>query len=300
MDNPPVSEFRLTPFAGAIVVLATGVVFSFGGLAFRLTNEIDAWQYIIFRGLGAFIATIVILSWRYRGRAHELANSVEPSHVACGFLLAAMSAVFIVALEHTTVAFILFMQTLAPLAGAYFSWLLLRERVSAAVLLATAVSLFGVGIMVSATFTDKIEPLAAIAVFIPMAFGLYATLIRRSPQIDPQVPIFVGAAVLAAAGVVGTLVTSDFAITAHDAGIGLLAGSALLAIPVVFLNMGARVVPASETALLLMSEVVLAPLWVWVFVDEQPAATTLIGGLVILSAVTGLLLWRRTQARRLV
>lgn len=296
MANQPVSGFQLSAFAGSVVVLASGVVFSFGGLAFRLTDDIDAWQYIIFRGLGALIATVVILGWRYRSRFQVLKASIEPDHVLAGLLMAAMSALFIVALEYTTVAFILFLQTLAPLTAAYFSWLLLRERVSRAVLIATVVSLVGVGIMVSATFTDEIEPLGTIAILIPISFGLYATLIRRAIEIDPQVPIFVGAAALVAVGIVGTLLTSDFSVSAHDAGIGMLAGSALLAIPVVFLNMATRVVPAPEVALLLMSEVILAPVWVWLFVDERPESTTLLGGLVILCAVGGLLYWRRAQA----
>ena len=125
-----------------------------GGLAFRLTDDADAWQYVIFRGLGAFVATTVMLGWRHRGRMRELVRTSEPGHYIAGLLLGAMSTLFIVALEHASVAFVLFLQTLAPLTAAYFSWLLLGERVSRAVLIATAVSLVGVGIMMSATLTE--------------------------------------------------------------------------------------------------------------------------------------------------
>ena len=285
----------MTVLRGSLVVLATGVVFSLGGLAFRLTDEVDAWQYVVFRGLGSMGAMTVLLAWRYRGRARSLVASVEPSHCLAGLLLGSMSTLFIVALEHASVAFVLFLQTLAPLAAAYFSWLLLRERVSNAVLVATAVSLVGVAIMVSATFTDTIAPLGAIAALIPLFFGLYATLIRRAEQIDPQVPIWIAGLTLFVAGLIGTLVISDLQVSARDAAIGLAAGSLLLAIPGWFFNMAARVVPAPESALLLMSEIVLAPVWVWIFVDERPEPTTLIGGSIILAAVVGLLLWRRQQ-----
>jgi drug/metabolite transporter (DMT)-like permease len=97
------------------------------------------------------------------------------------------------------------------------------------------------------------------------------------------------------AGLIGSLVISDLQVSARDAAIGLAAGSLLLAIPGWFFNMAARVVPAPESALLLMSEIVLAPVWVWIFVDERPEPTTLIGGSIILAAVVGLLLWRRQQ-----
>ena len=103
-------------------------------------------------------------------------------------------------------------------------------------------------------------------------------------------------ATLAVIGLVGSLVTAGLDVSARDALIGLFAGSALLAIPGAFFNHAARVVPAPETALLLMGEVILAPVWVWLFVDEQPELTTLVGGSIIFAAVFGLLLWRRQQA----
>ena len=46
------------------------------------------------------------------------------------------------------------------------------------------------------------------------------------------------------------------------------------------------VVPASQLALLVMTEVVLGPLWVLIFVGESFSMNTLIGGTLLLSAVT--------------
>lgn len=297
IDPPPVREVpAFSVLVGSLVVLATGVVFSFGGLAFRLTDDVNAWQYVIFRGLGAFAVTALVLAYRHRGRRRRLLRSIERSHVVAGMLLATISALFIVSLERASVAFVLFLQTLAPITAAYFSWILLRERVSNAVVLATVISSVGVVVMFSATLTDRIDPLGLLAVFIPIVFGLYATLIRRAHRIDAQVPILVAGATLAVIGLVGSLVTAGLDVSAKDALIGLFAGSALLAIPGAFFNHAARVVPAPETALLLMGEVILAPVWVWLFVDEQPELTTLVGGSIIFVAVFGLLLWRRQQA----
>ncbi|HET6221276.1 MAG TPA: EamA family transporter, partial [Dongiaceae bacterium] len=49
--------------------------------------------------------------------------------------------------------------------------------------------------------------------------------------------------------------------------------------------LGARHVPAAQVALLLLTEVILAPFWVWLFVGETPTPTALIGGLIVLGAV---------------
>lgn len=283
----------MSTLAGSLLVLAMGVVFSFGGLAFRLTDDVNSWQYVIFRGLGAFLVTGVILAGRYRGRLTELTGPIESSHILAGVLLGTISAVFIFSLERASVAFVLFLQTLAPITAAYFSWLMLRERVSRAVLVATAVSAAGVLIMFSATLTDRIDALGLVAISIPIIFGMYATLIRQATQIDAQVPVIVAGVTLMVIGAVGSMATVGFDVSARDALIGLFAGSVLLGLPVALLNHATRVVPAPEVALLLMSEVILAPVWVWLFVDEEPAATTMIGGAVILAAVLGLLVWRR-------
>ena len=53
------------------------------------------------------------------------------------------------------------------------------------------------------------------------------------------------------------------------------------------ITIGTRRVPAAEVPLLALTEVVLAPLWVWFWVDETPGRLTLLGGAVVLAAVLG-------------
>ena len=55
-------------------------------------------------------------------------------------------------------------------------------------------------------------------------------------------------------------------------------------------NLGHRSVAAAKVPLLLMTEVVLAPLWVWIWPGEVPSVATLVGGAVILGAVVWLML----------
>jgi drug/metabolite transporter (DMT)-like permease len=48
---------------------------------------------------------------------------------------------------------------------------------------------------------------------------------------------------------------------------------------------GARAIPASEAGLLALTEVMLAPFWVWLFWNETTSRDTLIGGAVLLAAL---------------
>ena len=94
------------------------------------------------------------------------------------------------------------------------------------------------------------------------------------------------------AGLVVSVALGGISIAVEDALVGFFAGSVLLGVPLVFFNTAQRVVPSAETSLLLLVEVVLAPLWVWLFVSEQPAPTTLVGGSIILAAVVWLTIVR--------
>ena len=45
--------------------------------------------------------------------------------------------------------------------------------------------------------------------------------------------------------------------------------------------------PAVELTLLTLTEVVLGPLWVWLFISETPRLWTMIGGAVVILALIG-------------
>ena len=52
-------------------------------------------------------------------------------------------------------------------------------------------------------------------------------------------------------------------------------------------TVGSKVVPAAELALLSMTEVLLGPFWVWLFLGETASVYTLIGGVILLLAIAG-------------
>ena len=53
---------------------------------------------------------------------------------------------------------------------------------------------------------------------------------------------------------------------------------------ILFLN-GARLIPAAEASLIALLEVILAPLWVWLFLQEVPSEAALMGGSLVLAAL---------------
>ena len=53
----------------------------------------------------------------------------------------------------------------------------------------------------------------------------------------------------------------------------------------ILITIAARAVPAAEITLLMLLEVIAAPVWVWLAFGETPALLTLLGGVVVLAAV---------------
>jgi len=270
------------------MVLGAGVVFSFGSLFFRATNTLDAWQYLTFRGYGALVAILPVLWFQNRGRLGTVVARVEMAHVLAGLVLTSMMVAFIVALTHTDTAFILIFQTAGPISAAIFSWLLLRERMSRDARIAAIGAAVGIAIMVSGGVEAGVGWAILIVMVIPIGIGLYGTLIRSAATADPLVPVVLAGFGAGTAGLVVSLAGPGFDVAGRDVIIALLAGVLLIALPLPFFNHAQKVVPAPEATLLLMSEVVLGPMWVWVAYDEQPTRATLLGGAVMLAAVVWL------------
>lgn len=283
----------LTRRRGALMVLATGVVFSFGALFFRATDAVDAWQYLTFRGLGAVLAVSPVVLWNYRNDLSELVEQTQLRHLAAGVLLGGMMISFIVSLSYADAAFVLLFQALAPIGAALFSWLLLRERIERNAAVAALAALVGVVIMVAAGLDSGIGWAVLVVMVIPLAFGLYSTLIRSSPTADPMVPVVVAALVTAATGAAISWAGPGLAVPTRDILIGLLAGSLLIGLPLPLFNHAQKVVPAPDATLLLLSEVVLGPVWVWLAFDEVPSVSTMVGGGIIFAAVV----WLTTRSR---
>ena len=58
-----------------------------------------------------------------------------------------------------------------------------------------------------------------------------------------------------------------------------------VAIPFVLVTIAPRFIPAAEVNLFFLLETIIGPIWVWLFIKEQPSLETLIGGLVIIITI---------------
>ncbi|MBX2838587.1 MAG: hypothetical protein KTR35_17140 [Gammaproteobacteria bacterium] len=76
-------------------------------------------------------------------------------------------------------------------------------------------------------------------------------------------------------------------VSVSDGTVAMCMGVFQVGAGLILYTLGSRSLPAAELTLLSLAEVLLGPLWVWIFLQETASVNTLIGGAVLLAAIVG-------------
>ena len=121
-----------------------------------------------------------------------------------------------------------------------------------------------------------------------LGFALFAVLLRkgRNTELVPAV-FWAGACAAIISGSMILVTDSGFEVSLYDFMLCAVMGVFQIGFGLVIFTHGSRYLPAAEITLLSLTEIVLGPIWVWLVIQEVPGAMTLIGGLIVLSAIGG-------------
>ena len=283
-----VGEEDLTERQGAVLVAASGVVFSFTAIAYRAVETATDWQFLAYRGVSTTAAMLLLVLARSRHRPVPLRDT-NARVVFAALLLAATSVLYILALSRTSAATTLFLLATAPIFAALVGWLVLRERVERPTLIAIGVTGFGIAVMVGSGLDAGSGVGVLFAAMIPILVGSYNVALRSAGHVDPVIPALFSGVMLAVGAGAMAVIDGGLSITWHDALLATVTGGFALGVGLPLFNLGHRSVASARVSLLLMTEVVLAPIWVWIWPGERPGASTLIGGAIVLVTVVWLL-----------
>ena len=289
MGAPPTGEHG-SRRRGQLLVASAAVAWSTAGVLQRELS-VDTQTQVAGRALIAFLALAGYVAIASRGRPLAAFRSIGWAGLGVAVCTAVASGSFIVALNHATVASVFFIQALAPVGAAVLAWFVLGEAVTRRAALSMAVALVGVGVMVGAPGSGSALGLGA-ALTMTLAFSVVVVITRYKRDVSMAPAVCLSQLMLVL--VFGAF--ADFgAVTARDFGLLLLLGAGQMALGLALFTAGARLIQASEVALISLLEVVLGPLWVFIAIAEQPPALTLVGGGIIIVAV--LLLVTQPQPR---
>lgn len=283
---------RVSPMA-IVLLAASALIFSTGGLFIRKLEHPQAWQTVFWRSLSACVSLTLLIIWRERTNPVRAVVRIGRPGWAVGAAFSASSIGMVVALTRTSVAVVLVIFALSPLAAAVMAWLLIGERVRSYTWAAIAVTVAGVAFMVSGPGAGGSTSGALIALIIPLAFGYGTVMIRRHSEIAM-------AAAMLLSAVISALIALPFAhpfdITRHDLLLLLTFGFAQLGIGLAVFSVGAARAPATDVALLSMLEPIMGPIWVWIFVSEYPGVPALIGGSAVFIALAAHTIYAASRA----
>ncbi len=282
---------------GVAMVAGAAAVWSTGGLIVRHVDA-DAWTIVFWRGVFAALTLFVYIAIRDGRNILALFRSLGWGGLGVAICFGSASMSFVIALQHTSVATILFIQSAAPLVAGVLAWLWLGERMTWVKVAAMLLALAGVAITVSDQEASGDFLGVALSLLIMIAFALATVLVRRFSHVRMTPATCLSSLWLIAIG--GTL-GSPASVDGADLALLFLFGACQLGIGFILFTTGARLIPAGETILLSLLESILAPLWVWVWptLHEYPGDRAMVGGALVIAAVIWNTVSEMGQAKRI-
>ena len=277
---------------GQLAIALAATAWSTAGLAQR---QLDATPVTQVAGRAAFAALALfalVLATERSGTVRAF-REMGRWGLAMTVFLGVSSGVFLLSLNYTTVANVLFMQAAAPMMAALLGWLFLRERIDGRTWLSLLLAGAGVVLMAAGSFEA-----GAAAIFLPLlmtaSFAAVIVIARHRREVS-MMPATCASQVLVVAV---CLPFADLGSVGDDDWLVLAAlGVGQMGVGLALLTVGARLIPPAQVAVISLLEIVLGPLWVWLAYEERPTAATVAGGVVVVAAVV-VQAWRPGAQRR--
>ena len=268
------------------LVLTAGSLWSLMGLGLRQIEAATVWQILFWRSVGMVPVLLAFIWWTSNGRPLQAIRQIGLAGAIGGFGLVFAFAGAIYAIQTTTIANAVFLFTASPFVAAVLGWIVLGERVRPWTWAAIGLAVFGMYLMVREGLAIGALAGNVAALLSAAGFGAFSVCLRWG-KVGQMLPVSMLGGVFSVIVAAAILITrgEPIVVSGWDMGVSLTIGAAILALGMVMFTLGSKVIPAAELTLLSLIEVLLAPIWVFLFLGETASAGTFVGGGVLLAAV---------------
>ena len=267
---------------GPLLILTGGFCLSWGGLILRSFESASIWQILFYRSIFFLWVLIAFILLTYRKKTFQKIKEAGVPGLIGGIFLSTNFVAYMYAMMETTVANVVFIISTQTVFLPIVAYIFLREKISSRGYVAIVLAMIGVTLMIGDSFgTGSLKGNLA-ALTIPINFSVLVLIIRKYPKVD-MIPAIFYAGILSC--LYGLFLLEDMVISTKDIWLSFLLGVPQLAFGFIFITIGSRTTPAVMVGLLMLMESIFAPIWVWLFYNEIPPVSVLIGGIIILSAV---------------
>ena len=267
---------------GPLLILTGGFCLSWGGLILRTIESASIWQILFYRSIFFLWVLIAFILLTYGKKTFKKIKEAGVPGLIGGLFLSTNFVAYMYSMMETTVANVVFIISTQTVFLPIVAYIFLKEKISPRGYVAIMLAMIGVTLMIGDSLgTGSLKGNLA-ALTIPINFSVLVLIIRKYPKVD-MIPAIFYAGILSC--LYGLLLLENFAISTKDIWLAFLLGVPQLAFGFIFITIGSRTTPAVMVGLLMLMESIFAPIWVWLFYNEIPPISVLVGGIIILSAV---------------
>tara|TARA_X000001036_G_scaffold354391_1_gene335997 strand:- start:88 stop:954 length:867 start_codon:yes stop_codon:yes gene_type:complete len=267
---------------GYILILLGGFCLSWGGFIVRSFETSNAWEILLLRTFFFFlwISTFLFLIYK-KNAVKTIIKSGTPALLG-GFVMSFSFIAFVFAMMNTSVANVVFIISTQTMFLAIFGYFYLKEKVSLIGFISIILAMSGISVMIGDSMSSGTLFGNLVALTIPISFSILVMIIRKNSDLD-LVPAIWHASVFSF--IYAIVMVDSFNFTGHDIFMGFLLGVPQLGFGFICITIGSKTTRSVTIGLLMLTETIFAPLWVWLFLNEIPPLSVFIGGLIIIFAI---------------
>ncbi len=267
---------------GYALLLFGAFCLSWGGFIVRSFESANVWQILLIRSIFFMLALVLFLLSTYKKNTIKIIKNAGYKALLGGLVMSLSFVAYVYSINITSVANVVFIISTQTMFLAIFGYLFLKEKVSLICFVSIVLAMSGILIMVGDSILTGSLLGNLVALAIPINFSILVMIIRKNKDLD-MVPAIFYAGVF---GLIYGLILSDsYVFSNHDIFMGFLLGVPQLAFGFICITIGSRTTASTTVGLLMLTETLFAPVWVWVFLKEIPPTSVIIGGFIIVIAI---------------
>jgi len=260
---------------GIFAVFLTAILWSSGGLFIKLIS-LNSMELSFFRC--AIAAVVFALMFRKR------VLRLNPLALLNSFAYAAVLILFVIATKTTTAANAIFLQSTAPIYVLIFEPLLTKTKWERINIITIAVCFAGMILFFMGDLTPGDIKGNIAALLAGIAFATFFLGMKKNDPKYGEASIFYGNVIVALICI--PFVTGLSSISLQDFAMVSFLGVFQIAFAYALFSYGLKRIIAVEASIISMFEPVLNPIWVFIGYGEVPSFYAIIGGLIIITAIT--------------
>ena len=267
---------------GYTLLLFGAFCLSWGGFIVRSFEEASVWQILLIRSFFFMIALMLFLLSTYKKNTIKIIKDAGYPALIGGLVMSLSFIAYVYSMTITSVANVVFIISTQTMFLAIFGYFFLKEKISLICFISIVLAMSGILIMIGDSISSGSLLGNIIALAIPINFSILVMIIRKNKNLD-MVPAIFYSGIFSI--IYGLLLSESYVFSNNDIIMGFFLGVPQLAFGFICITIGSRTTASTTVGLLMLTETLFAPVWVWLFLNEIPPISVLIGGAIIILAI---------------